>query len=70
MALTQMEKHLVLGLKLFGLTEEDQAAIFLVLQKEEQQVALMEYMAKHLNADGSELLRETLRILDDTENTL
>ena len=66
MALTQTEKHLITGLKLFGLEEEDQEAIFLVLQKEEQQTALMEYMSKHLNADGSELLRETLRILDST----
>lgn len=66
MSFTQTEKHLVIGLKLFGLTEENQRAIFLALQTEEQQRAMVDYLMEHLNADEQDILKETVRILKST----
>ena len=66
MSFTQTEKHLATGLRLFGLTEDDQEAVFLVLQTEEQQLAMVDYMLKHQNASEQDILKETVRILKST----
>ena len=70
MAFTKTEKHLVIGLKLFGLTEENQRAIFLALQTEKQQRTLVDYMMEHLSASEQDILKETVRILKATEEPL
>ena len=70
MALTQTEKFLIAGLKLFDLTEEEQESIFLMLQTEEQQVAMMDFLAANRNATQQDILWEMVRILRDTRETL
>ena len=63
MELTQTQKHLALGLRLFELTEEEQEAIFLFLRTEEQQTAMVDYLLDHEHATGQDVLKELRRIL-------
>ncbi len=66
MALTKTQEHLILGLGLFDLTEEEQEAIFLFLQTEEQQTQMVDYLLGHQDATGQDILKEMSRILGTT----
>ena len=67
MELTESQKLLIRGLRFFDLTEEEQEAIFLFLQTEEQQWAMMDYLVDHRHATGQDVLKELSRILKTTK---
>lgn len=62
MSLTKAEKLLIEGLQIFQVSEGMAAAIFMTLQTEEQQLAMMGYMIEHEGASGEELLDQARRI--------
>ena len=59
---TQMEQILINGLQLFPMKEGQRVRIFLMMDTEEQMLKMAQYMAKHLNATGEELMSEAERI--------
>ena len=65
--LTEAQKLLIRGLRLFDLSEEEQEATFICLQTEGQQIAMMDYLATHRNATGQDILKELSRILKVTK---
>ena len=58
--------HLIHGLQLFPLTEEQRGAIYIALKTDEQKVMFMKYMANHEHATAQELMNELGRILKMT----
>ena len=52
MELTEVAKHLITGLHLFGVERDAIVGIPLILEKEEQQIELMEWMANHREIIG------------------
>ena len=48
--LTTTQKHLILGLRLFDLTEEERETVFLFLQTEKQQTQMVDYMMQNKEA--------------------
>lgn len=63
MELTQTQKLLIYGLRQFPLPEEDQEAIFLFLEKEDDQLLMIHYLKTHPNASTQEILNESGRLL-------
>ena len=63
MALTETQKLLIRGLRLFNLDEETQEGIFLSLQNEAQQWELMDFLCANKTATEAEIIKETIRIL-------
>ncbi len=59
---TQMERILINGLQLFPLKEGQRVRIFLMMDTEEQMLKMAQYMAKHLDATGEELMSAAERI--------
>ena len=62
MALTQTEKLLVRGLKIFGASEDETVSIGLLLETEEQQLEMMYWMADNPEATPSDLIGKALDI--------
>ena len=63
MELTMHQKHLIRGLRLFDLTEEEQEIIFLFLEKEEEQIEMIDYLMDHQHATQQDILGKLFEIL-------
>lgn len=63
MELTMHQKHLILGLRLFDLTEEEQKAILLFLETEQDQVAMIDYLLENRHATKQDILTKLAEIL-------
>ena len=68
MELTQIEKLLIYGLNLTDLPEEDQEAIFLFLEEEDDQILMIHYLKTHPNATPQEIRNESGRLLRQRKN--
>ncbi len=66
MELTKMQKLLIYGLTLFGLDEETQLSIFLLMQTAEQQAAMIVFLQTHENATEQQILKQVKQILEVT----
>ena len=64
MALTEAQKHLIVGLRIFGVERDAIIGIVSALQKPEQQDAMMEWMCEHEGATTSEILRKTAELVN------
>ena len=64
MALTQVEKHLIAGLKLHSVPRGTVVAILLHLKTEDQQLELAQYMMENEQAAPEELLRVAQRLAE------
>ena len=60
--LTMHQKHLILGLRLFDLTEEEQKAILLLLETEKEQVAMIDYLLENQHATQQDILTKLAEI--------
>ena len=60
--LTNMEKALIAGLKIFEMQEEEIIAIMIAMDTEQKQNQLLEWMEKNPKATASEVLTEMVRI--------
>lgn len=63
MELTKLEKALIIMLDRTDLPEEDQEAIFLFLQTEEQQYRMLDFLHNNPKASGQEILNRFGEIL-------
>ena len=63
MALTPAQKHLIRGLKMFGVGEDETVGIILMLDTPEKRDKLMVWMAQNLEATPLEIMKKTLDIL-------
>ena len=74
MELSPAQKHLIHGLKLFGLTEDETVGIVLAMKTPKQQDELMMWMVDNLKATPSEIIGKTMDIVarrefdDGTDN--
>lgn len=66
MALTNIQKYLIAGLRIFNVEKDAIVGIVSALETEEQQCRLMEWMAEHEGATTSQILRETVEIVHST----
>ena len=57
MELTNIQKHMIVGLKIFNVEKDAIVGIVAAMETEEQQCALMEWMAEHEGATTSEILK-------------
>ena len=57
MELTNIQKHLIIGLQIFNVEEDAIVGIVSAMKTDEQQCALMEWMAEHEGATTSEILK-------------
>lgn len=57
MELTNIQKHLIIGLEIFNVEKAAIVGIVSAMETEEQQCALMEWMAEHEGATTSEILK-------------
>ena len=64
MELTKAQKHLIDGLKIFGVEKDAIIGIMLTLEKPEQQDAMMEWMCKHKGASTSDILGKTAELVN------
>ena len=62
MKLTKIEDLLLRGLMLFGLRRETVGTIFALLEKEEEQMAMIDYLAENREATEQDILQELWRI--------
>ena len=62
MSLTSKEKLLIRGLMLFKLKKETMEMIFVLLETDEQRMAMMEFMAENREATEQDILQELWRI--------
>ena len=63
MQLTQTQKLLIYGLSQFSISEEDQEAIFLFLENEDDQLLMIHYLKTHPHATPQDILNESGRLL-------
>ena len=63
MALTPAQKHLIHGLKMFGMAEDETVGIMLALDTPEKRDKLMVWMAQHREATPSDIIGKTIDIL-------
>ena len=63
MALTQAQKHLIAGLKLFGVEKDAIVGIVSTLKKPAQQDAMMEWMCEHEGATTADILKKTAELV-------
>ena len=57
MELTNIQKHLIIGLEIFNVEKAAIVGIVSAMETEEQQCALMEWMVEHEGATTSEILK-------------
>lgn len=62
MKLTKIEDLLLRGLMLFELRRETVGTIFALLEKEEEQMAMIDYLAENREATEQVILQELWRI--------
>lgn len=60
--LTQTEKHLINGLKAFGMDMDETIGIMVALDTPEKQNKMLEWMLNHLKATPSEVIGITMDI--------
>ena len=65
--LTRAQKHLLHGLKLFGLTIDEAVGVMLALETPEQEDKLMFWMAENKTATPSDIIGKTMDITRMTE---
>ena len=63
MALSNLQKHLVDGLHIFGVEKDAILGIVSAMETEEQQCRLMEWMSEHENASTSDILGQVVAII-------
>jgi hypothetical protein len=63
MALSQVEKILIDGLREYPISEENQRAIFAFLTNEEEQLSMIKFLMMNPSAKEQEILKELERIL-------
>ena len=61
--LTMTERLLLYGLKQFNMPTEEAAAISVYLEEEEDQLQMIAYLIKHLDASHQEIMNEFGRLL-------
>ena len=64
MGLSETEKMLIHGLKLFPVSKGKSMLILAMLENEEQQNEMMEYMVSHTKATEDELLEQARMIAE------
>ena len=64
--LTMHQEHLILGLRLFDLTEEEQENILLFLEKEADQIAMIDYLLENQHTTQQDILTRLAEILKET----
>jgi hypothetical protein len=62
MELTPAQKHLIHGLKLFGLSLEDTIGIMLAMDTPEKRDELMRWMVENTKATPSQVVEKTMDI--------
>ncbi len=62
MELTEVQKHLISGLQIFGVEKDAIVGIMLALPNEEQQIEMLEWMRNHMGASTSEILGKTAEL--------
>ena len=62
MALTWLQKHLIDGLRIFGVEKDAIVGIVLALPEPEQLEAMMEWMCEHEGATTAQILKKTAEI--------
>lgn len=62
MELTNIQKHLIVGLRIFGVEKDAIVGIVSAMETEEQQCALMEWMAENERAKTPEILKKVAEI--------
>ena len=69
MALTQLEKDLLSGLKAFGVAKDEAVATMMFLQKEEEREELLDYMLNHLKATEQDIMGKVVEIVQRQNRT-
>lgn len=64
MELTNIQKHLIFGLRIFDVEKDAIVGIVSAMETEEQQCALMEWMAENEGAKTPEILRKTAELVN------
>ena len=64
MELMNIQKHLIFGLRIFGVEKDAIVGIVSAMETEEQQCALMEWMAENEGAKTPEILRKTAELVN------
>ena len=67
MTLTEAQKYLIVGLKIFGVEKDAIPGIAMALPKQEQLDALMEWMCEVRAASTSEILGKVAEIVKTTK---
>ena len=67
MALTDAQKHLIIGLRIFGVEKDAIYGIVEALPEHAQQDALMEWMCDHREATTSDILKQVAEIVNQSE---
>ena len=62
MGLTEVQKCLITGLKIFGVEKDAIVGIMLALPKEEQQIEMLEWMRSNMGASTSDILGKTAEL--------
>ena len=64
MALTEAQKHLIVGLRIFGVEKDAIVGIVSALPRPEQLDEMMEWMCEHEGASTSAILRKVAEIVN------
>ena len=63
MGLTMAQKHLIAGLRLFGVERDAIVGIVSMLETPEQQDEMMEWMSTNVGADTAQILRKAAELV-------
>lgn len=64
MELSQAQKHLIVGLRIFGVEKDAIVGIVSALPKPEQLDAMMEWMCEHEGASTPEILKKVAELAE------
>ena len=67
MELSEAQKHLILGLRIFGVEKDAIYGIVSALSEPEQQDEMMEWMCDHRNATTAQILKEVANIVNKNQ---
>ena len=68
MGLTNIQKHLIVGLRIFNVQKDAIVGILCCMDTEERQCRLMEWMSEHEGASTPQILKQVVEIRRNTMN--
>ena len=68
MALSELQKYLIVGLRIFGVEKDAILGIISAAETDDQLCEMMEWMCEHEGASTAEILKKTVELAQSVEH--